>query len=104
MYTIRFTDGALLELGRLSVHHRNRIFDVIAQHLTYKPTLVTRRKKIIEGLEAPWDQIGPIWQLRIGDHRVFYDVLEDKKTVWVRAVRWKGTMSTEEILRGRKTP
>jgi mRNA-degrading endonuclease RelE of RelBE toxin-antitoxin system len=104
LYTIRFTDGALLELGRLSIHDRNRILDETARHLTYEPALATRRKKVIEGLKAPWDQIGPIWQLRVGDFRVFYDVLEDKKTVWVRAVRWKGTMSTEEILRRRKTP
>jgi hypothetical protein len=69
LYTIRFTDGALLELERLSVHHRNRILDVVAKHLVHEPTLTTRHKKVIEGLEAPWDQIGPIWQLRAGDYR-----------------------------------
>jgi mRNA-degrading endonuclease RelE of RelBE toxin-antitoxin system len=33
-----------------------------------------------------------------GDFRVFYDVDEERSEVIVRAIRRKGTMSTEEIL------
>jgi mRNA-degrading endonuclease RelE of RelBE toxin-antitoxin system len=38
------------------------------------------------------------WQLRVGDFRVFYDVDVEQKAVIVRAVRRKGTRTTEEIL------
>ena len=37
----------------------------------------------------PLELCPPIWQLRIGDHRVFYDVDEGERRVFVRAVRRK---------------
>ena len=40
-----------------------------------------------------------IWELRVGGYRVFYDVDEDQKEVYVRAVREKPPdKRTEEIL------
>jgi len=39
-----------------------------------------------------------VWQLRIGDLRVFYDVEEKRQEVVVRAVRRKGTKTTKEVL------
>ena len=39
-----------------------------------------------------------MWQLRIGDYRVFYDILEGEEAVWVHALRWKGRQATEDIL------
>lgn len=46
----------------------------------------------------PWDQVGPVWQLRVGEYRVLYDVLDDEDLVVVRAVRRKGKKTKEEIL------
>jgi len=41
----------------------------------------------------------PIWELRVGEFRVFYDVDEEAQTVFVRAVRHKPPhKTTEEIL------
>ncbi len=40
----------------------------------------------------------PIWQLRVGDWRVLYDVDKAGRVVVVAAVRQKGRKRTEEIL------
>jgi mRNA-degrading endonuclease RelE of RelBE toxin-antitoxin system len=50
-------------------------------------------------LIPPWTAELPVWELRIGEYRVFYDVSDEEETVYVRAVRKKppGT-TTEEIL------
>jgi mRNA-degrading endonuclease RelE of RelBE toxin-antitoxin system len=53
---------------------------------------------LLAGLEPPWESLRPVWQLRVGDWRVFYDVDEDAKSVVVRAVRKKGRKLTEETL------
>ena len=50
-------------------------------------------------LIPPWDAVPPIWELRVGEYRVFYDVSEEEKTVYVRAIRKKPQgKRTEEIL------
>jgi mRNA-degrading endonuclease RelE of RelBE toxin-antitoxin system len=46
----------------------------------------------------PWDSVRPVWQLRVGDFRVFYDVDEMRQEVIVRAIRRKGKNTTKEIL------
>jgi mRNA-degrading endonuclease RelE of RelBE toxin-antitoxin system len=49
--------------------------------------------------EAPFAFDAPLWELRVGDFRVFYDVDEKTPTVYVRAVRDKPPHATsEEIL------
>jgi mRNA-degrading endonuclease RelE of RelBE toxin-antitoxin system len=41
----------------------------------------------------------PVWELRVGKFRVFYDVDEDATTVTVRAIREKPPhKTTEDIL------
>ena len=50
-------------------------------------------------LVPPWTAEPPIWELRVGDYRVFYDVSEADITVYVRAIRVKPPgKTTEEIL------
>jgi mRNA-degrading endonuclease RelE of RelBE toxin-antitoxin system len=46
----------------------------------------------------PWEHVPPVWQLRVGDHRVLYDVAAEARLVVVRAVRRKGRSTTEEIV------
>jgi mRNA-degrading endonuclease RelE of RelBE toxin-antitoxin system len=41
----------------------------------------------------------PVWELRIGEYRVFYDVDEQASLVMVRAIRQKPPhKTTEEII------
>ena len=86
------------EVEGLRVMERRRLLDEIDQQLRVEPGTETRRRKMLVGLTPPWDQVRPVWQLRIGDFRVFYDVDEPRKRVIVRAVRRKGRKMTEEIL------
>ena len=75
-----------------------RILKEVEAQLTKEPTRPTRRKKLLEGLVRPWVSVRPVWQLRVGDFRVFYDVDEEGQEVIVRAIRRKGTKTTKEIL------
>lgn len=98
-YTIRLTDMAHGHLDALNVYDRRRIVDEIKEQLVHEPAVPSRRRKVID-LPVPWDeQVGPVWQLRVGDFRVFYDVFDDAHKVIVRAIRHKGTLTTEEVLK-----
>ncbi len=99
MFAIRFEIRAVAELDRLRAFDRARIIDDVERNLRKEPLVESRRKKVLRGLIPPWHQVGPVWQLRVGDFRVFYDVDEAKGTVIVRSVRHKGShRTTEEIL------
>jgi mRNA-degrading endonuclease RelE of RelBE toxin-antitoxin system len=99
MFAVEIHEAAFAELEALRRYERNRILDEIEEQLTQGPNAVTGRKKILEAFEPPWDQVGSVWQLSVGDFRVFYDVVEAKRLVIVRAVRKKPAhRSTEEIL------
>ena len=98
MFTITFGEEAVAEIDRLRAAERRRLLDAIEKQLTYEPAETTRRKKMLIGLVPPWEQVRPIWQLRVGGLRVFYDVDESTRLVIVRAVRRKGRKRTEEIL------
>jgi mRNA-degrading endonuclease RelE of RelBE toxin-antitoxin system len=99
MYTIEYAEGVADDLKTLRVYERKRILDTIEEQLTYEPTRQTRNRKILVGLVPPWEHIEPVWELRIGVYRVFYDVDEEVSMVFVRAVRYKPPhKTTEEIL------
>jgi hypothetical protein len=54
---------------------------------------------ILVGLVPPWEHIEPVWELRVGEYRVFYDVNEETAVVMIRAIRHKPPhKTTEEIL------
>ena len=95
MYEIEIHEAAESELDELRPYDRNRILNEIEEQLALQPGNATRRKKVLEALEPPWDQLGPVWQLSVGDFRVFYD----DRLVIVRAVRKKTAhRTTDEIL------
>ena len=77
----------------------SKVLDRTEVQLKYEPTRQTRNRKILVGLVPPWDHVDPIWELRIGGYRVFYDVDHAQATVIVRAIRRKlPHKTTEEIL------
>jgi hypothetical protein len=58
-----------------------------------------RHRKMLVGLVPPFDATPPIWQLSVGEFRVFYDVDPGERRVYVRAVRRKPPhKTTKEIL------
>jgi|SRR5581483_5060037 len=99
MFTLEYTEGVLDDLKALRARDRKRVLDKIDEQLTHNPTEQTRNKKIVAGLKPPWDHEEPVWELRVGSLRVFYDVNEADQRVVVRAVRQKPPhRTTEEIL------
>jgi mRNA-degrading endonuclease RelE of RelBE toxin-antitoxin system len=99
MYAIEYSEGAEDDLKDLRAYDRTRILDRIEGELTRSPAETTRNKKPLPGLVPPWEHTPPVWQLRVGDHRVFYDVDGSAQLVMVRAIRCKPPhATTEDIL------
>lgn len=98
MFSIWYEVAAEEDLGCLRAYERRRVLDEIDRQLRIAPTTSTSRRKLLSGIEPPWNAVRRVWQLRVGDLRVFYDVDAERREVVVRAVRRKGGKSTKEIL------
>ena len=99
MYVLRYSEGVADDLADLRAYERKQILDRIEEQLTHQPTRQTRNKKRLVGLVPPWEHVEPVWGLRVGAYRVFYDVTEEASVVTVRAIRHKPPhQTTEEIL------
>ena len=99
MFTIRFAEGVAQDLKTIPAFYRKQILDVIEKQLLNTPDLETRNRKILAKLAPPWEGIEPVWELRVGEYRVFYDISREDETVYVRAVRRKPSgKKTEDIL------
>lgn len=98
-YAVEYSEGVAEDLANLRAHERKNILDAIEKQLLYEPTRETKHRKILVGLVPPWEHEPPVWQLSIGEYRVFYDVDDETSTVMIRAVRHKPPhKTTEEIL------
>lgn len=93
MYAVVYQPEAVAELNELRAFDRVRMLDAIANSLRSAPTSVGSKRKRLDLGGGDF-----IWQLRVDEYRVFYDVVENKKLVIVRHVRIKGRKSTGEIL------
>jgi mRNA-degrading endonuclease RelE of RelBE toxin-antitoxin system len=99
VYEIRFARDVRKDLQRLPSFHRSGVIHAIETQLVDTPMVWTRNRKPLANLIPPWTAELPIWELRVGAYRVFYDVSEEEGVVYIRAIRKKpaGT-TTEEIL------
>src|SRR5437867_1967425 len=99
MYTLEYTEDVLDDFKALRATDRQRILDKIDEQLLHDPAQETRNKKIVTGLKPPWQHDVPVWELRVGKYRVFYDVNESEQSVVIRALREKPPhRTTEDIL------
>lgn len=100
MYRIEYANRTVVNsLKDLRAHERKRILDSIDKQLKYAPTVKTKHRKPIIGLIPSWEHVEPIWELSVGEYRVFYDVDEVALVVNIRAIRHKPPhKTTEEIL------
>lgn len=94
MYSIKYAEDVWEDLSELRAFDRSELLDRIEKQLLHQPTQETRNKKILAGLTPPWKDVLPVWQLRSGEFRVFYDVDEQDKCVTVRAIRRKPPHAT----------
>ena len=99
MFGVRLAQDVVKDLRRLRARDRQRILEAIETMLPHEPLVPTRNRKRLAGLVPPWTAEPPVWELRAGRFRVFYDVSEEEETVYVRAVRKKPSgATTEDIL------
>ena len=99
VFEIRFAEGVEEDLRNIRMYYRNEILDAIEQQLAHEPDTQTKNRKLLENVIPPWQTVAPIWELRVGEYRIFYDFSRADSVVYVRAVRRKprGTR-TEDIL------
>lgn len=97
MYAIDLTAEARDELSQLRPFDARRLLDTVERALRTEPAESGANKKLLRGLTPTWNQGRPVWQLRVGGFRVFYDVDESSRRVSIRAIRLKGRRTTEEI-------
>ena len=99
VFEIRFAEGVEEDLRNIRIYYRNQILDPVEEQLAHEPDTRTRNRKLLENLIPPWQTVAPIWELRVGGYRVFYDVSPTESVVYVRAVRRKPRgAKTEDIL------
>ena len=99
MWLIRFAHGVENDFKKMTARDRQIVLDSIEVKLGEEPTVATRNRKLIMNLVPPWVAEPPIWELRVGKYRVFYDVSEEEHTVYIRAVREKSRgKTTGEVL------
>lgn len=96
MYAILMEEQALEDLKKMPTFHQRRIVDAIRRDLTHTPTVPTRNRKALHGLVPPFEAVPPVWELRVGEWRVYYDIDEPAQEVHVRAVRPKPPHTTTE--------
>jgi mRNA-degrading endonuclease RelE of RelBE toxin-antitoxin system len=80
VFEIRWSPDARDHLRLLPAHQRALVLDSVERHLTNQPDEPTRKRKLLA--ETPL----AVWELRLGDLRVFYDVNREERAVEVIAV------------------
>ena len=80
MYAIEYTEQVTADLLWFKKHEQNTIVDSIEQQLGHEPTIQTRNRKLLR------PNVLAIWELRIGDFRVLYDVAIEVRIVAVKRI------------------
>jgi mRNA-degrading endonuclease RelE of RelBE toxin-antitoxin system len=95
-FEIEIADLAAKELKGLRAFDRRRVVEEVERQLADQPTEVSKNRKRLDSAVPDFERVAPIWELRVGEFRVFYDVDEPAQTVFVRAVRPKRQDQTTE--------
>jgi mRNA-degrading endonuclease RelE of RelBE toxin-antitoxin system len=88
-FAIEFSLTAEKHLNAVRVYERRQIADAIKRQLTSQPNVATRNRKRMDEAVPPFEYVPPLWELRISEYRVYYDVNEAANKVFIRAVRQK---------------
>jgi mRNA-degrading endonuclease RelE of RelBE toxin-antitoxin system len=98
-FSLEIMPSALAELKAVKVLYRRAIADATEEQLRHQPLVETKNRKLLPGVQPLFECEPPIWELRVGDFRVFCEVDKEAQVVYVRAVREKRPHAeTEEIL------
>jgi mRNA-degrading endonuclease RelE of RelBE toxin-antitoxin system len=77
-YRVEVEQAAVDALARLRATDRARLLRAIREQLTHEPHRETASRKPMRD-----DGAGAAWELHVQPYRVYYDIDEDKQTVWV---------------------
>jgi mRNA-degrading endonuclease RelE of RelBE toxin-antitoxin system len=80
MFKTRFVESALEDLELLEKFEQRHVVSMIQQHLSLQPTTPTRRRKPLRPNDLA------TWELRLGALRVFYDIDQQDRIVWIKAI------------------
>ncbi len=99
-YRVKFSPDSDEDLGTLRAYDQRRIISKVRSQLTIRPNTESRNQKCLgDHLSADFEYVPPLWELRIGEFRVFYELDEGEELVYVLAVRRKPTnRTTAEVL------
>ena len=99
-FTVVVLPAAKAKMEALRAFDRQRVAEAVDANLLYQPLVPSRRRKPLGGPAAGFEYRPPLWELKVGDVRVFYDADEQARTVYVRAVRRKPPhKTTAEVTR-----
>ena len=82
-YTVDFGPEARNHLRSLRAYDRTIVMAAIAQQLPHEHNVESGHRRLLA--TNPLAQ----WELRVGDYRVFYDVIESELKVRVVTIGWK---------------
>ena len=82
-FGVKFTPQALEHLRAYRKAEQKAIAGAIKRQLPHEPLVQTRNRKPLR--DNPLSR----WELRVGDHRVFYDVDTSDQVVEVKAIGHK---------------
>jgi mRNA-degrading endonuclease RelE of RelBE toxin-antitoxin system len=99
-FKIEFSDASDSDLQRIRVFDQRRIVEAIQAHLTQRPNIETRNIKCLGWhITADFEFVPPLWELRVGEYRTFYEVDKPANTVFIHVVRRKPPdKNTSEVL------
>jgi mRNA-degrading endonuclease RelE of RelBE toxin-antitoxin system len=86
MFAIEYAPS-VARSGAARAYDRRLVLDRIDRDLKEQPTHETRNRKLLLGIHTDWANTESIWQLRVGEIRVFYDVDHARQRVLIRAIR-----------------
>ena len=82
-YQIEVTESAKDDLSVYTVFERKTMASAMRGQLTYQPMIETRQRQKLR------DNPVASWELRVGKHRVFYEIDERSRKVTIIAVGHK---------------
>jgi len=78
---------------------QRRVLGAMERELMFEPNVETRHKKCLGFEPANFSYVPPLWELRAGEFRAFYEVDDDLSVVYIHAVRHKPPhKTTAEVL------
>jgi mRNA-degrading endonuclease RelE of RelBE toxin-antitoxin system len=95
-YRIDFSEDAERQLKQLSARDQRVILDAIDDNLRFQPDHPTRHRKPLRK--------NPLaaWELRVGQFRVLYDILEDEVVVAIIVIAKK--QGNKFLIEGKEYP